>query len=79
MSICRESKGLVRPRTMVAGEKHLAEPHTVHAGSVRSTRRFAALLHTDAQDPQGSGKSREIIWRIISDSGMKKENKGRIS
>lgn len=54
---CRESKGLVGSRVMVASEEHLVDPDTLHIGPVRRTRRFPALFHTHAQDPQGSGKS----------------------
>lgn len=56
LSICRESKGLVRSRAMVAGKEHLVESDTFHIRPVRRSRRFPALFHTDAQNPQGSGK-----------------------
>lgn len=76
---CRESKGLVGPRTVVAGEEHLAEPDTFHIGPMRRARRFTALLHADAQDPQGSGKRRDGRWLtgkkrgvVIGDQSIKR-------
>lgn len=53
----------------MATEEHLADQDTLHIGPVRSARRLAALFHTHAQDPQGSGKLEVSLFHELEGYG----------